>query len=203
MTLLNELRFLDADRALKIGSVDGTAFFYCGTAGEFVSKIEEFSERGERFFRENAEQATAELADVLKQRPEVPRECRRVLKEEFGSFLNDVMDCAADLERTPEKLKMLRYVAELGRWAGKVQKVRKKAMDNRRMYSEFVPYKERGVSDIFDAAPKVEPVPTTVIRIYGTECGRYWTRSEATGKPRFHLVSQMRTADGTEYEEDE
>ena len=186
-TLLEKLNELDDGMKLKVGAVNGTSYFYCGTVGEFKARVGEYSRKGEKIYRDSAERAQTEMDNVIRDRPKIPSGFANILDKRFIDVLDEVYECATSEVRSPMQLRMVRYVAELGVWARKADAVRRRMKTSKALLGVWIPYEERKVSTWFMADATVEPEETVIVQIDGHECGEYWLISDADGKKHFSI----------------
>lgn len=186
-TLLEKLYELDDELPLKIGAVDGSSYFYCGTVGEFRRRIDEYSAKGEKLYRESAEKSKKAYDDLSNRSPVFPNGFYNLLEMKLGGALKEMAHCVTDPARTPMQVKMVRYIGELGKWARATDIARRRAKSANSLFSEWSPYGERRVREFFMADNVAEPDATMVIHIDGYELGSYWLISDAKKKPGFSL----------------
>lgn len=158
--LIDFIQKLDADKKIKIGANNGSGFFYCGTAGDFVEN--------------------AAAYDVIVNR-ETMRKYNRALHEYKRYMSGDPGSLAAYLkyaDRVGEDFSLDGYTDFLQAYF-KACEVRKMLLARRT--AEKDSYKDltaRHLADTFEADELADP-GVTVILTEGYEEGKYWMHHEA------------------------
>lgn len=194
MTLLQLLQDIDPDMPLKLGTENGTAYFYCGTVGEFRKKLDSYSEKGRKFYEDGYLESKRELDSLVNHKPTLPNTLIGLEDAPFREVLAMIVEYTTEEKPSPVKLQLLRYIAELGKWSRKTAAVSRREKEVKSLFDVWIPYGERTVVDVFRADNAVEPEETSVIRISGYECGKYWVISDANGKRHFDPVMLSRGA---------
>jgi len=180
MTLREYLTEKDDGTLIKVGANDGSSFFYCGTAGEFLANIEaideglrdktknamkvlrreflksmqgfSYSENGETMAARNAETKTETTAE------------------------NDMSFTAWTEQKIKESTEGLRRA--YNEWLAGVGQKQADAIAAEKLMREEKSVLEREVITVFAADAIVEPELTLCVLIFGWENGQYWTMDE-------------------------
>lgn len=176
-TLIQQLQVIPKSQAIKVGSKDGSGFFYCGTAGDFAENIDKISADMEKFFKDNDARATAELANLANRIPRYPRLWQGDLKMDMDDWFKAMSDRAKHIEnRTGE---LTRFIIDLGKWAAKIDDVRRTAQNAKWKADSFTELRTRPVADSFFADRAADPEEPFVIILFGHEPGKWWTMEES------------------------
>lgn len=206
-TLKEELNKLDGSTRVKIGSFDGSSYFYCGTVGEFREKIDEYSEQARQFFADGFNKAADRFEEMKTRFPEYPQKYLHDLDISVDEWLSSLMVGVCNADMSPDHIKALglkRFIEDVSKWMAMTDQKRK-AGDAAAMYlAKFKPFGERYIMDIFFSSVDEDRDDVLVIKVEGYECGAYWSLDEAKNKPHFVLkpVSSVLAADETDRKTD-
>lgn len=178
MKILNALEPYDYNKPLKVGASDGSGFFYCGTVGDFVEDMEDYSDLLRKHAQANVQAANRRLNQRLNNPPTIERFCREELRsdkpnlsfENFTFYVNHYFSAIKNL---------------------------KSAADTQVFnYDAFKPLGKREVVDIREASYAADP-GVTILIIEGYEIGKYWTVDEVKGKTHIAFIENSGDEDDT------
>lgn len=153
----------NSEKKLKVGAENGSAFFYCGTVGDFIANITDYSLLCKQNALDTFERAKSRLDYRVKNPPTVETFVQSEMK-------NDKKDFSMD--------NFFRYVQHyfksLDRLINSLENAKSKL-------EKFKPLTEREVVEIREADP-VADQDVTIAIITGYEAGSYWTAKEAWNK---------------------
>ena len=164
MTLYELLATLDGEKKIKVGAVNGSSYFYVGTAGDLYTNFTDYADRvrketdrkitvAERAYRQFKRRDPGSLANYFH------------MKEKSGHPVDTVGD---------DFVYFLQAVAR----SGKIRKdAVKEAHENKKKY---IPLRKRTVIRSFEASPIVDE-GVLCIHIEGKEKGQFWVCSEGHG----------------------
>ena len=140
---------------VKIGTQDGSGFFYCGTTADLLENEVEYEIKLKSFLRKGVARAKISLDEVERNEPTPLRYMRENPSGDVDGYRRFIA------------MWMARY------------KVKRDTFDTRNNYLiNCVPLMNRDVVDVRDATAYDED--TKVIIITGNEYGAYWTFDEVT-----------------------
>ena len=188
---------------IKIGAERGHAYFYVGTAGDFRSNIEKYSEKGERFYAEYKADSMEDYHKLKDRAPSKPRGFSEAYgKKTVDDVVRSIISEAVCGQLTLEGKRAAGFLANFGRYADNLDKAKKRADYATKLLNRFMRYGDRIVREYREAYMAVELEPTKIIILTGYECGGYWYSEEARGKDPFVIVSATGTNTREDDEED-
>lgn len=189
MNLKDKLMEYDESTPLKIGAVDGTRFFYCGSVGEFLENIERYANVGRDAYTKCVERYIIELHELIKEQPPLPDECYWARDAKLSDVVNAIAECAIATSRTHDKAKLLRWVSAFGTWTYKTAAAANKLKAVKNLYDVWIPYADRYVASVWEVDTVADPAGGIAVTVEGYETGAYWIHEEAKGKKRFKIMS--------------
>lgn len=182
MTLREYLMEKDEGTLLKIGANDGSSFFYCGTAGDFLANIENIDrilfdktraakERMKKEFLKSMQGFiyTEKAAETAKRNAEGKEEKKGKEKDMTYTEWTEMK-----IRESTEGLRMA-----YNEWLAIVAQKQAAAIAAEKLVSEPRSVLDRKVITVFLADAIVEPEVTINVLVYGWEIGQYWTLDEA------------------------
>lgn len=163
----------DCDRPIKIGSEDGTAFFYAGSVQGAAATIDQISvEQYKRFemLKNKAQTALTRAAY------DFPHMTEKTKGTEIGEMVYRIKSYGEKLGTTE---KYLNFLVEAGKYADNVLHMRRYARAAKENFDTYVSMREREVKKAFYADPAADEARPLVIIVDGREVGAYWTIEEA------------------------
>ena len=189
MNLLEKLNEYDDSTPMKLGAIDGARYFYCGTVGEFKSKIGKYTEVGREAYAKCVDRYRTELDELIKDQPKLPVVCAWAWKSELCDVIDNIAETAINSVRSPERLQLLRWASQFGTWSRKTVAAANKFKAVSSLCDVWIPYGELYVTSCVDVDLAADPVGGIRVMIEGYEAGPYWTHEEAKGKPHFKIMS--------------
>ena len=202
LNLKTMLESLDREALIKVGAIEGSSYFYCGTAGGFLDKIDEYSEQALEYFKKQLKPIRERYNHSRKVRPLRPLS---IGKDEIDDILKYP---AKDMFSPQEEAKYLetrRYMNDLLRWSESIHKKRQTIDVLTEIINEFKPFGERYLKDAFFSHGDEDRNDILVLQIEGYESGNYWLLKEAKCKSPFSLkiMSTFRPKSEEEEEDEE
>ena len=163
MSIEKELAGRPWNAKLKVGASDGSGFFYCGTVGDFITNMDDYSSLCEKNAHTSVIVAKKTLETRVKNPPSIDRFIRSEIKKPKHDF---------SLKNFEFYLR--HYLDAIDRLTN--------AVDNAVVIeSKFKHLDQREVVEIREASQVSDPGVLICI-ISGYEKGAYWTMDEAIGK---------------------
>lgn len=190
MNLADELLSMEPTQLVKIGARDGSGYFFCGTAKEFIDHIDEYSDTAYDFFKKTMEKASAKFEDLSKSFPEYPETYSLDKTKTFAEWLYMLQFGMGNFEDSSiwtHASHIRGFIDTLPRWMTKITIARKAARAADLYFRLFVPYTERRIVDMFYSSADDDRNDILCIQVEGYECGHYWLMKEAVGMPAFDL----------------
>lgn len=163
MKILNALEPYDYKKPLKVGSSDGSGFFYCGTVGNFVEDMEDHSDLLRKHALASVQAANRRLNQRLSNPPTIDRFCREELRSDKPNLTFE------------------NYRFYVDHYFAAIKGFKSAADTQEEHYEAFKPLSKREVVEIREASDAADP-GVTILIIDGYELGKYWTVGEAKGK---------------------
>lgn len=183
-TLADALKALPSEMMIKVGTENGSGFFWIGRLENLKKQIDDVSESMRDVLRRAAEK---DIGTISRRTPSTygswaSIQLREFVKDEKSMLVTDMAHY---------KLYLDEFNAQTHRKAGYA----KKKVD---MYHSFIPLSVRKVTDVFEADTAVEPEGTISLIIAGDESGRWWyteeqERDERAGKTAHNFGGVIRT----------
>lgn len=191
--LKDTLTAIAPETRIKIGAVDGSSYFFCGTAKTFLELMEEYTDQARRFFEKHLEMMAERFDGVRLDPPQYPEKYMLDTDKNLTEWLQMLYlgVCDSDDEYTQRKVGTIRsFLDRWTRWMTKAEQRRRSYKAAAHMMEAFLPYADRKVVDSFVSSVDDED-GVVIIQIEGYECGNYWLMSEARNKPAFALKAPM------------
>lgn len=182
MTLRQALRSLEPETKIKVGAINGTAWFYIGTNDDLEHNFAEYDSAIMRMWRKKLANAKETLRTILTSTVTIESYVRSQIygkgKPDFTveGYRKHVEDCFRTIKLVHAMMVRCREI-----------------IDNP------IALSTRPVVDVYKSDIKTEK-EYTQIRIEGFEQGVYWTSEEAEKIPvvKFNMTSGEKDADETE-----
>ena len=142
---------------IKVGTVDGGAFFYCGPVKEFYDILPSLNTKNQMEHDGRIERAESKLNDAVNNFPDVKDYVVKEFKKTKGKRVGNVMGYLNFLNLEFDKIHTRINNLEI-------------------MKNE--PYLSLGQRTITDARLSADEKDTTILVIRGREVGHYWTVAE-------------------------
>lgn len=168
-TVYRALKEMAAEQRVKIGADGGSCFFYCGTAGEFLSNIEKFSHDCYMDAVLKNRESLAAMRDTIRKAPTL---------ESWA--LNEVN------EKKPV-LTSEQYLGAVDAWLRGVQAKSTTWHNMADKLEKFQPISERDVVYVSDCDPVADEAGIKILVMTGFENGEYWTFHEAQDNSQLAL----------------
>jgi hypothetical protein len=160
----------NSEKKLKVGAENGSAFFYCGTVGDFIANITDYSLLCKQNALDTFERAKSRLDYRVKNPPTVETFVQSEMK-------NDKKDFSMD--------NFFRYIQHYFKSIDRLIN----SLENAKIKLEkFKPLSERETIEIREADPIADQNATIMI-ITGYEVGSYWTVEEAGNRKSISFSS--------------
>lgn len=191
-TLKDLLMSIPDNTMLKIGAVNGSSYFYVGTAEDFLDNLETYTEQGYKSFKKTLKSTTADWNLQKEAFPEYPSSCTSDLgRMDISSWLLKIRKgfCTPS-ENLPNGIwskRMYRFINDLSNWTIQTEKRRKSAEAAKYRFDHFKPYDKRDIVDTFWATDGVEDGEVLVVHIEGWELGYWWLVSEVKKRPAYKI----------------
>lgn len=160
MKLIGVLKTLPPDRSIKVGCVDGTGWFYCGTVEDLTGRIIHYNYVFRCHLKQKYTEAKKRRAEFQQNEFSVDSFVKQQLKENHPSFT---------LERY--QIHLMRCFKELTRLV-ELEKNAEKDLDLPALSSLVV-------ENVFDADNAVDTDCTNIL-LAGNLRGAFWFKAEAT-----------------------
>lgn len=170
----------DKKTPLKVGAKYGTAFFYCGTVGDFEKHIDEISDKEYKKICKAYEHTKSELEGVVRRFPRI-RNRIPDYKLSLTAWIEAAKGYAKDFDEYYTN-GTLDFLCDCGKWAQKVKDNRYTLENAEKKVQGFMPLRTRGVMEAFYTAPAADSACPLVLIISGYEIGDYWTVEESNEK---------------------
>ena len=190
--LKDKLIYYPRRAQIKIGAVDGSNYFYCGTVGDFLDHMTEYSAQTLAAVVETAEKQKAAHMELCERVPELPNRFRA---KTLGEIIDEIVRTETDADFRGSNRAALAFFSTVSRWMRQTSEARTKAQKAQFRADNFVPFGDRDVDSVFFAADSVEEQETLVFKVCGDEYGEYWTMSEAAGKSPLSVRSSISGSD--------
>lgn len=179
MTLRQQLRKLEPGTKIKLGAINGTAYFYVGTNDDLESKFAEYDEQIMRMWRKKLQNAKDSLRVLLNSTVTIE------------SYVTSQL-------RRPEKpdLTIEGYKAHVENCLRQVRFLHHTLVQCRDVINNPIPLSVRPVVDCLKNTIKEEREYIN-IRIEGYEAGTFWSSDETAKKPvmKFNLTDAELASD--------
>ena len=192
--LKDKLIYYPRRSQIKIGAVDGSNYFYCGTVGDWLDHEKEYSAQTLADLTEFAQKQRDIHAELCERVPDIPARLRAMT---LGEIIDEIVQTETDADFRGSNRSALGFFSVASRWIRQISDARTKAQKAQFRVDNFVPFGEREVDSIFFASDAAEPDETLVFKIEGGEFGEYWTMDEAIGKSPLSVRSSI---SGGEYD---
>lgn len=175
--LMEQINSMPSELKIKIGSNNGSGFFYCGTVGDFAEKIDEINDDLFKAFKAYERKTANALLHDAKRFPEFPERWEHLLKMPLENVIETMPDRVGKAETA--NTDFLRFCSDIGKWADKILDLKHSAKTAKQRVENFTDLQTRNVVDYFLSDPTADNYRPFVIVISGEESGRYWTMEEA------------------------
>lgn len=192
--LKDKLIYYPRRSQIKIGAVDGSNYFYCGTVGDWLDNEKQYSAQTLADLTEFAQKQRDIHAELCGRVPDIPARLRAMT---LGEIIDEIVQTETDADFRGSNRSALGFFSVASRWIRQISDARTKAQKAAQRAESFVPFGEREVDSIFFASGAAEPEETLVFKIDGGEYGEYWTMDEAKGKSPLSVRS---TISGSDYD---
>lgn len=170
-TIRSTLKEYDKETRLKVGSSEGTSFWYMGTVGDFLKNLKEYNDAAFRCAQNKKKRAETKLDQMIKSWPTPESYVRRQF-----TF------CGSN------EVKFESYQAELKFWFDGVTRKKKTLNNATKELISYIPLGKRNVIEVFTQNPAADD-EGLVMNVEGYETGIYWLYSEAETLPAIGFVS--------------
>lgn len=170
-TIRSTLKKYDKETRLKVGSSEGTSFWYMGTVGDFLKNLNKYNDATFRYAQNKKKRAEAKLDQMIKSWPTPESYVRKQFT--FGGN---------------SEVKFESYQAELKFWFDGVTRKKKTLNNATKELLSYVTLGRRTVIDVFMQNPAADD-EGLVMNVEGYETGIYWLYSEAEKLPVIGFVS--------------
>lgn len=158
--ILRDYIKLHAGERIKVGAKDGTNFIYA----------DDITETTEGWFESADDKYHKRYEDLKKKLGETITELKKLVLE-YETKISDLREDASDETKSDLKAKLSSTVSRLSFTESRLDIV------NTSM-PEWVRLLDREVIEVYGTPDFIEPIPTNVVLIRGTETGAYWLCSE-------------------------
>ena len=180
-TLKKELRKLEPEQKIKVGSKGGSMFWYVGTADDLLKNLPVYNAYCELFIKTALKNANNRLKSALATYPTL---------EEYAKF---------ELAMTKPDLTVAGYEAAVAAWFNNIIHLNELKAAKERWLNEYIKINERQVVEVEMCDPAAD---SGVIRIVvkGHESGKYWMYNEAKRIPSCAFINGKDDEEGDEEE---
>ena len=169
--LLKDLKEKNPDQIIKIGSVDGTGFWYCGTVRYFLDNISSINKTVKEYSAAQLASAQKAFESLLESYPTPADYAKLELKKEAEE----------------RKMSVEGYNKLLSRWFSAVISADARIKTWEQRFENYVALSKREVKDSDMADPVVDEGVLWIL-VDGFEAGRYWTTDEVKAMPAVHFM---------------
>lgn len=182
-SLIRRLWDLGPDALVKIGTVNGSGWFYIGTAHEFEKELTKYDNMVRALWKTKVKNAKDNISTMLTATSTIDGYVRSAVKKHT------------------EMLSLDGYLQHLDYCFKRINKLKKRAERLESILENLVPLRKRKIIEYF-AADEVVDMGYTCIKIEGYESGAYWDSKEADILPAIKFDIE-RTRNGEPDEETE
>jgi len=174
MKVLESLKELNDDVKLKVGSKDGSSFWYMGTVGDFRDNIVEYNDRAYKYATQKRNRAYKSFQFTVENPMTPDHYVRKQLKTEaYPSY--SYKD----------------YIDKLNKWFESLTRKQKTLKSANDELENYVKLKKRSSVNLYYQDPLVDELCAILI-IEGCELGGFWLFNEAESLPATAFAAETK-----------
>ena len=169
MNLLDELYSYAPETVIKVGATDGSAFFYVGTAEDFIENVEYYTFLLKEGWARTYNRCNEAVKTAIKNYPTI------------ADYMSD------QRKQTKPDFTLEGYNKCLAAWMKKIGRMHSAEQKMLEKKNSFCDLKWREIVYTKDSDPAADVEGSKVVVINGYEFGSYWTTEEAKKTPSLRM----------------